>query len=93
MVDLMQAKQHLRVLHDDEDALIGSYLNAALAWAKNYTDFDFAGAEPIPADLAAAVLLVVGHLYENRAAVTASAAVEIPLGAQILAHPYRTVRV
>ena len=36
-VDLTLAKQHLRVLHDDEDALIAQYLAAAIAWVENYT--------------------------------------------------------
>ena len=36
-VDLALAKQHLRVDHSDEDALIAQYLAAAIAWVENYT--------------------------------------------------------
>ena len=36
-VDLTLAKQHLRVDHDDEDALITQFLNAAIAWVEDYT--------------------------------------------------------
>ena len=36
-IDLTLAKQHLRVDHDDEDALITQYLNAAISWVENYT--------------------------------------------------------
>ena len=36
-VDLALAKQHLRVLHNDEDTLIARYLAAAIAWVENYT--------------------------------------------------------
>ena len=36
-VTLALAKQHLRILHDEEDALITSYMAAAVAWVENYT--------------------------------------------------------
>lgn len=36
-VDLALAKQHIRVLHNDEDSLIEQYLAAAIAWVENYT--------------------------------------------------------
>ena len=36
-LDLALAKQHLRVLHNDEDALIASYLAAAIAWVERFT--------------------------------------------------------
>jgi uncharacterized phiE125 gp8 family phage protein len=36
-VSLPLAKQHLRVDHDDENALITAYLAAAVAWVENYT--------------------------------------------------------
>ena len=37
MLDLARAKQHLRVLHSDDDDLIQAYLDAAKRWAENYT--------------------------------------------------------
>lgn len=43
----------------------------------------------LPADLERAVLMLVAHGYENREAVTSSAANEVPLGVQSLCWPYR----
>lgn len=37
MIDLATAKNHLRVDHDADDALIGQYLAAAIAAVENYT--------------------------------------------------------
>lgn len=36
-VSLVEAKEHLRVTHSDEDAMIASYLQAAVARAEEYT--------------------------------------------------------
>lgn len=98
MLDLALAKQHLRVLHSDDDGLIGTYLAAAERWAENYTGKTLvaigeAADGEIPADLTAAILLMVGHLYSNREAVTSTPLAEAPLGSIILAHPYRDVLV
>jgi hypothetical protein len=62
LADLDTVKAHLRVEHDEEDALIGVYLQAASAHVRRYYRVD----DPAPADLVAAVLLMVGDLYANR---------------------------
>ncbi|WP_428526021.1 head-tail connector protein [Roseibium sp.] len=50
----------------------------------------FGSAAEVPGALKSAILLLVGHLYENREAVTQGArAGEMPLGAMHLAGPYR----
>lgn len=36
-IELTEAKQHLRVEHDDEDTLIERYVAAARMWAEDYT--------------------------------------------------------
>lgn len=46
----------------------------------------------IPEPLRQAILLMVGHWYESREAVTASAMSELPLGASALIAPYRIYR-
>ena len=50
---------------------------------------DSEGGEPLPFSLRAAMLLVLGHLYENREDSTAVQTYEIPLGAQALMRPRR----
>jgi uncharacterized phiE125 gp8 family phage protein len=48
-------------------------------------------AGPCPGELAAAVLLMLAHLYLNReAVVTGTIATELPLGVQALCNPFRT---
>ena len=44
---------------------------------------------PLPAAIKAAMLLVLGHLYENREASTERPMTELPLGVQSLLLPYR----
>lgn len=44
---------------------------------------------PTPGDLEAAVLLMVGHLYHNREAVSEGGGAEMPLGVAAFCSPYR----
>ena len=48
-----------------------------------------AGYEAVPSDVQGAVLLLVGHAYENREAVTDGPARELPMGVQAVADRYR----
>lgn len=48
-----------------------------------------ASASDVPAAIRQAVLLIVGHLYENREWVSGEALSEIPAGAHALLSPYR----
>ena len=97
---LAEAKLHLRVSHTSEDSLIQIYLNAAEA---NVEDFlnrklyessigsDLTG-QLLTAPIKAAVLLFVGHLYNNREAVTMerlNMPMELPMGVKWLLGPYR----
>lgn len=47
--------------------------------------------DSVPAPLKSAVLLLLGHLYENREAVGESSLVELPLGVRFLLEPYRVM--
>jgi uncharacterized phiE125 gp8 family phage protein len=52
-----------------------------------------AGFTTIPADLKAAILLLVGHLYENREAVADKAMAELPMAVSTILDRYRVGRV
>ena len=105
MVDLSVAKKHLRIDHDDEDALIQLYIDAAQEQIERHLqlrvqDLPTDPAEPVPdgfvrvnAALQAAALLTVAHLYEHRESVTEGAAVELPMGYWSLIQPYRLMGV
>jgi len=47
-----------------------------------------AGYDVVPDDIVAALLLIVGHLDQNREAVTVGQAIELPLGVDALLAPY-----
>lgn len=66
MILLERVKEHLRVDHNDEDILIRAYLSAAEEHIKNYCDCDID--EIAPEIATAAALLIVGDLYQHRAA-------------------------
>ncbi|MBC7149005.1 MAG: phage head-tail connector protein [Rhizobium sp.] len=51
------------------------------------------GFASIPEDLRWAILLLVGHLYENREAVSDASLAEIPMGAATILERYRVGRV
>ncbi|MDX0014789.1 head-tail connector protein [Sinorhizobium meliloti] len=79
LVDLATAKRHLRVLHSDDDAEIELYTSAAEDIVVEYLDrVVLPEGETLPADddtamhvkpsIVAAILLMLGDLYENREA-------------------------
>lgn len=72
VVTLDEAKTHLRIDHDAEDELIGTYLAAATQSAADFihrpipwTDGEGAPVE-VPAPVKAAILLILGDLYAHR---------------------------
>lgn len=76
MLDMTAVKLHLRVDGDEEDALIGGYLEAAKAHVEQHCDRQLVDADPVEPeqmgltrDVEQAILLLVGHWYANREAV------------------------
>lgn len=67
MISLTEAKLHLRVDQDADDAAIVSMINAAEAATADYLNLTLADLEPsAPAPVKAAALLMVADLYVNR---------------------------
>lgn len=80
---LAEAKAHLRVDHDDDDALIGLYLNAAHTRALDYCRRAAAPEDGrARAAWRAAELLILGDLYAVRDAADAGTA-----PAEVRTHP------
>ncbi|UBM27185.1 head-tail connector protein [Pseudomonas sp. p1(2021b)] len=92
MLDLANVKMHLRVDGDEEDALIGGYIEAAKAHVEQHCDRKLVETEPIEPDemgltrdVEQAVLLLVGHWYANREAVAVGTiATAMPLAVERL---------
>jgi len=87
MIELSRVKLHLRVDHDEEDALIHGYLGAAQAHVEQHCDRALVEENPtgpeqmlLTKDVEQAILLLVGHWYANREAVVVGVApAEVPL--------------
>lgn len=89
-IDLALAKAQARVTHDAEDALITSYIAAAQAWVERYIGMTLAEADDAP-ELDQAMLLLVGHWYQNReAAVVGTISGDLAMAVKELAGPLRT---
>lgn len=99
MIELGVVKQHLRVEGDHEDALVGVYLAAAVDAAERYLGRKLY-ADQVPEEeeqglvitpsITAAILLITGHLYENREeVVTGTIAARLPMASESLLWPYR----
>jgi len=92
-VTLQEAKDHLRVLEDDENALITSLLEAAEGHVAKYLGDDLP--DPMPAPIKAAVLLLVGDLFEHRErqAITGVGGFQENPTFTLLLNPYRSAEV
>lgn len=88
MLTLNETKLHLRVDHDDEDALILAMIDAATASVGDYIN----ATEPLdataPAPVKAAALLLVGTLYTHREELIERPLSKNPTFERLLA-PYR----
>ncbi|QOZ76716.1 phage gp6-like head-tail connector protein [Bradyrhizobium sp. CCBAU 53351] len=88
-ITLDQAKAHLNVTFDADNALLTDKLAAAKAWVGAYTASDV-DADGTPAPVNEAVLQLTAHLYQNReASLVGVTATELPFGFLDLLAPYR----
>ena len=85
MINLAEAKLHLRVDQSEEDAAIQQMMEAAEVAVVDYLNLDTLPEAP---PVTAAMLMLIGALYENRESVTDKPVSESVLFTRLLA-PYR----
>ena len=85
MINLAEAKLHLRVDQSEEDAAIQQMMEAAEVSVMDYLNL---ATLPEAPPVAAAMLMLIGALYENRESVTDKPVSESVLFTRLLA-PYR----
>ncbi|GAO23289.1 phage gp6-like head-tail connector protein [Diaphorobacter sp. DS2] len=89
MLTLNETKLHLRVDHDDEDALILAMIDTAASAVANDLNMEVIDLDTdAPAPVKSAALLLVGDLYANREAQTERPLTSNQTYARLLA-PYR----
>ncbi|EHU1962706.1 phage gp6-like head-tail connector protein [Acinetobacter baumannii] len=95
-ITLDLAKSHLRVLHARDDSYIELLIKAALKAVTNFIDKEFSEIQQpdgsLPEDLVFAALLIIGDMYQNRAAQT-DAALYVNIACERLMFPYRKMGV
>ena len=64
IVTIPEVKAHLRIQHEEEDAYIGSLIEQAQSAAEDFFRVFFSEVPPPAVRLA--VLLMIGHYFENR---------------------------
>ena len=89
VVTVAEAKAHLRLESDEEDAFIESLIEQAQAVAEDYCRVTFETPAPEPVRLA--VLLMVAHYYENRDTPERQIYVTLRMAFENLLYPYRDV--
>lgn len=92
LFSLAEAKQHLRIEHDDDDGLIESYADAAVLSCLDFCDRKLVpqGAEPA---FKAAALLTMAGLYNSRESIITGVTVQLNPAVENLLRPYRIIRV
>jgi len=94
IITVADAKAHMNITGEADDALIADKIAAAEAWIGQFigTALDDAGAFPdgTPEPLKEATRQLVAHMYEQREAVLIGiASDEVPFGVADLIRPYR----
>lgn len=90
IVTVPEAKAHMNIVSDDDDALIAAKIDAAEAWVGAYLGTPLAELAPVPEPVKEAVRQLVAHLYENReASITGVTMTDVSPGMFDLLAPYR----
>ncbi|WP_054309916.1 head-tail connector protein [Mesorhizobium sp. 1M-11] len=86
-VSLAEAKAHLRITHNTDDAYVTSLIEAAQDYV---VQVGVAIAPTMPTPVRHAILLLISHFYEHRDAATDRPPAAIAYGVNALLSPYRT---
>ena len=92
LVTLQEMKQHLRILHNFDDAIIQIYLDSAEQHIQNYLGTDYSKTATTPAPIKSAILLLGADLYQNRT-MQAEQALNNNRAFDLLLNPYITKEV
>ena len=84
-----EAKAHLRLQHEEEDAYLASLIEQAQAVAEDYCRVTFD--EEAPQAVRLAVLLMVSHYYENRDNPDKQVYITMRMAFENLLYPHRNV--
>lgn len=86
IIDLVTAKSHCRVDFGEDDALITTFIDVAEG---HLVDIGVdLSTTPVPSAIEGAILLLVGHFYENREAVAPKAMHPVAIGVDRLIAPH-----
>lgn len=91
-VSLDDAKAHLNVTFDTDDALITRLIGVASDWLERQLGYQIADRYPdgVPPAIDHAVLLMIAHYYENReGALVGVSAQTLPFGVIDIVNDYR----
>ena len=80
-VTLAEAKEYLRIDGEEENSLLTALLSAAISHSENYLQAPLPSETPTP--VKQALLILIGHFYEQRAGE------DIPNVVYVLLSPYR----
>lgn len=92
LVTLPEMKQHLRILHEFDDAMIKIYLDSAEQHIKQFLGDDWSKTAETPAPIKSAILLLGADLYQNRT-MQADQAFNNNRAFDLLLNPYITKQV
>lgn len=96
-----ELKAHINLDHDEDNALLATYANAAKTTIESYLNRKLYNDSVPDSDsngivindaIKVAILMLAGHWYDNREAVTINGnASTLPLAYQMLINPYRII--
>ena len=92
VVTVDEVKTHLRIQHDEEDDYLETLIAQAQATAENYCRVFFETIyDPVPEPIRLALLLMIGHYYENREVSDKQTYITMRIAFENLLYPYRDV--